>query len=299
MRSSSTWRERFGCGARALGLAGLLLLPACTTAIAQRPVTERDTIDSVMGGGAAAASTAHADSIPAAAPDSAAASTPVVMHFRSRSDSVLWASTRRRAARANGLRVIVSIFERQVLVLAGDDTVRVAPAAVASGLTLAYAGRSWTFRTPRGRHRVLRKETDPVWTPPDWAYAEVARANGLRLARLPARGSIKLHDGRRLTVRNGLAGVLVPGEGFAPLPADEHIVFDNTLFVPPFGTRNRRVQGELGSYALNLGDGYMIHGTPDKASIGRAATHGCIRLHDEDIAWLYEHVPVGTPVYIY
>jgi L,D-transpeptidase YbiS len=30
-----------------------------------------------------------------------------------------------------------------------------------------------------------------------------------------------------------------------------------------------------------------------------AATHGCVRLRDDDIEWLYEHVPVGTKVYIY
>ena len=40
-------------------------------------------------------------------------------------------------------------------------------------------------------------------------------------------------------------------------------------------------------------------GTPYKKSIGMAATHGCIRLNDEDIEWLYDHVPVGTKVYIY
>ncbi|HEX9564832.1 MAG TPA: L,D-transpeptidase, partial [Gemmatimonadaceae bacterium] len=65
------------------------------------------------------------------------------------------------------------------------------------------------------------------------------------------------------------------------------------------GTLNRMIQGELGRYALDLGDGYLIHGTPDPSSIGRAVTHGCIRLGDRDITWLYRHVPVGTPVYIY
>jgi L,D-transpeptidase YbiS len=50
---------------------------------------------------------------------------------------------------------------------------------------------------------------------------------------------------------------------------------------------------------LNLGDGYLLHGTPYKESIGLAATHGCVRLRDEDIEWLYDHVPVGTKVYIY
>ena len=30
-----------------------------------------------------------------------------------------------------------------------------------------------------------------------------------------------------------------------------------------------------------------------------AVTHGCMRLSDPDIEWLYRHVPVGTHVYIY
>ena len=47
------------------------------------------------------------------------------------------------------------------------------------------------------------------------------------------------------------------------------------------------------------GDGYLFHGTPLKNSIGLAATHGCIRLRDEDIEWMYENVPVGTKVYIF
>lgn len=283
---------------RALQLAALLLLPACSHASAQRQVIERDSLDRDTLQRPSAAT--YADST---ADSSMASAVPIppkpVMHFRSRADSLAWASARRSAARAHGLRVVVSIFDREVVVLSGEDTVRTAPAAVASGLTLAYAGHSWSFRTPRGRHRVLRKTTSPVWTPPDWAYAEVARDNGLRLRQLPARGSVRLKDGRKLTMRDGAAGLIVPGEGFSRLPVDEHIVFDNTLFIPPIGSRNRQVSGELGEYALDLGDGYMLHGTPDKESIGRAATHGCIRLHDDDIAWLFDHVPVGTPVYIY
>lgn len=43
----------------------------------------------------------------------------------------------------------------------------------------------------------------------------------------------------------------------------------------------------------------MLHGTPHKASIGQAATHGCIRLDDDAITYLYRNVPVGTPVYIF
>ena len=41
-----------------------------------------------------------------------------------------------------------------------------------------------------------------------------------------------------------------------------------------------------------------IHGTPDAASLGYSASHGCIRMAIPDAEWLFEHVEVGTPVYI-
>jgi len=220
--------------------------------------------------------------------------------FRSRADSLDWGRNRALAERAKEFRVVVSLFDRQLWVIRGDDTLRTAPVAVASGLTLDYAGRSWMFRTPRGRHSVLRKVPDPVWTPPDWLYAEVASENDLKLARLQLNKPVRLSDGRTLTVRSGLVGLVESDSGsFMPLPTDEHIVFDDTLYIPPFTTLNRRVHGELGRFALDLGDGYMIHGTPDESSVGKKATHGCLRLHDEDIEWMYEHVREGTPVYVY
>jgi hypothetical protein len=79
----------------------------------------------------------------------------------------------------------------------------------------------------------------------------------------------------------------------------EHIIVDDVLYVPPIGAENRKVPGELGEFRLSIGDGVGIHGTPDKSSIGSAVTHGCMRLSDTDIAWLYHHLPVGTRVYIY
>jgi lipoprotein-anchoring transpeptidase ErfK/SrfK len=41
-----------------------------------------------------------------------------------------------------------------------------------------------------------------------------------------------------------------------------------------------------------------IHGTPDAASIGYSVSHGCIRMRIADAEWLFERVPVGTPVFI-
>jgi lipoprotein-anchoring transpeptidase ErfK/SrfK len=41
-----------------------------------------------------------------------------------------------------------------------------------------------------------------------------------------------------------------------------------------------------------------IHGTSDDASIGRYASHGCIRMHNTDVVQLYPMVPVGTHVLV-
>jgi hypothetical protein len=41
-----------------------------------------------------------------------------------------------------------------------------------------------------------------------------------------------------------------------------------------------------------------IHGTPDAASIGYSASHGCIRMLIPDADWLFDQVEVGTPVVI-
>jgi lipoprotein-anchoring transpeptidase ErfK/SrfK len=44
--------------------------------------------------------------------------------------------------------------------------------------------------------------------------------------------------------------------------------------------------------------GVGIHGTPDPASIGYSASHGCIRMYIHDAEWLFAHVRVGTQVFI-
>ncbi|MGZ8376349.1 MAG: L,D-transpeptidase [Gemmatirosa sp.] len=223
---------------------------------------------------------------------------PLTSRFRSAADSVTHERTREMADRHTGMRVVVLLDERQLAVMNGADTLMVAPVAIGMDTTVVFGSKSWTFETPRGRRAVLKKEKDPVWVPPEWHYAEVASKRGLRLAHLTMKRPVRLADGRSLAVRGGRAGVLADGQ-FTALPRDEEIVFDGTLFVPPHGSLNRRIPGELGRFKLDMGDGYLLHGTPYENTIGDAATHGCVRLYDEDISWLYQNVPVGTPVFIY
>jgi len=69
--------------------------------------------------------------------------------------------------------------------------------------------------------------------------------------------------------------------------------------VPPPDDPSRFVDGELGAYFLNLGDGYLIHGTKNEEMLGRPASHGCVRVGAADLEHLYSMIPVGTKVYIF
>ncbi|MBI4061776.1 MAG: L,D-transpeptidase [Elusimicrobia bacterium] len=69
--------------------------------------------------------------------------------------------------------------------------------------------------------------------------------------------------------------------------------------VPPPGDPSRMVSGELGAYVLNLGDGYLIHGTKREELLGRPASHGCVRVGAADLERLYAAVPNGTRVFIF
>jgi lipoprotein-anchoring transpeptidase ErfK/SrfK len=41
-----------------------------------------------------------------------------------------------------------------------------------------------------------------------------------------------------------------------------------------------------------------VHGTPWPWLLGQAVSHGCVRMHNDDVRWLRSRMPVGTPVKI-
>jgi L,D-transpeptidase catalytic domain len=67
----------------------------------------------------------------------------------------------------------------------------------------------------------------------------------------------------------------------------------------PRSLAERLAPAELGAYAMDLGDGYLIHGTLYTRALGLSITHGCVRLGDEDLETIYRKVRVGTAVYIF
>lgn len=57
--------------------------------------------------------------------------------------------------------------------------------------------------------------------------------------------------------------------------------------------------GPFGTMWMSLSkQHYGIHGTNNPSSIGKAVSHGCIRMYNHDVEVLSRIVPIGTPVYI-
>jgi lipoprotein-anchoring transpeptidase ErfK/SrfK len=100
------------------------------------------------------------------------------------------------------------------------------------------------------------------------------------------------------------------GQAIYPTPTGEfHIVvkWANPWWYPP--TYDAWAKGlkpvppgpdnPLGTRWMGLSSpGIGIHGTDEPTSIGYSASHGCIRMQVPDAEWLFNHVAVGTTVFI-
>ncbi|HET9657132.1 MAG TPA: L,D-transpeptidase [Kineosporiaceae bacterium] len=197
---------------------------------------------------------------------------------------------------------------RAVSLLTGELTIRASAsdrAAVVARLAPA---------TALGAPRVLlvdaAAKTVPGWVPvllpvrPNGSTGWV-QASQVKLEPVGERIVVDLATRRLNLLVDGRTVLDVPvavGAGSTPTPTGRFYVTDRVRPPDPHGA--------YGSFALGLsahsdtlqsfGDGDAqigVHGTDEPASIGRAVTHGCLRLSDSDAAKL-SSVPLGTPVTI-
>lgn len=81
------------------------------------------------------------------------------------------------------------------------------------------------------------------------------------------------------------------GKASTPTPIGEwKVVWKDYNWGTGFGSRWMGLNVPWGIYG--------IHGTDKPWSIGRYASHGCIRMRNRDVEELFEWVPMGTPVKI-
>ena len=122
-----------------------------------------------------------------------------------------------------------------------------------------------------------------------------------------SRGSNRLlfYDGPRLVRSFGVA----TGRAQYPTPSGQFTIVDmqrNPWWRPPPSDWAKGLKPVPPGPGNPLGTRWMgtsswgvgIHGTPDAASIGYSASHGCIRMQIPQAEWLFEHVRIGTPVVI-
>jgi lipoprotein-anchoring transpeptidase ErfK/SrfK len=116
---------------------------------------------------------------------------------------------------------------------------------------------------------------------------------------------LRYYKGAQLLRKFGVA----TGQSVYPTPTGMFSIVDmqlNPWWLPPDSAWARGEKpippgpgNPLGTRWMGLSaPGVGIHGTPDDASIGYSASHGCIRMHIPDAEWLFHHVKLGTPVVI-
>jgi hypothetical protein len=203
------------------------------------------------------------------------------------------------AIEKRGTRVLISTETRSLWLMRDTMTIFRAPIAVGRSRRLVYQGKEYDFTTPVGKRKVLAKGTSPLWVPPDWHYFEIAVDRGLTAVQLKKGSRIKLGDSTRIEVRGNDVGRVNQFGNFWPFTPGKEIIFDGKIFIPPMNANQRRVPEVLGTHKLEMGNGYLLHGTNEEGSIGEAVSHGCVRMYNDDVARLYALVPVGTPVYIF
>jgi len=71
------------------------------------------------------------------------------------------------------------------------------------------------------------------------------------------------------------------------------------LPIPSIYSPKRYIPNVLGDYALGFGDGYLVHGTLYKRFLGLPVTHGCVRLDDDDMQFVFNTLTHGSKIYIY
>lgn len=187
------------------------------------------------------------------------------------------------------LVITVSTAENRVYARRNGQLVFEAVCSTGKNTTLRTGGETKVFRTPIGRFKIISKETDPKWVPPDWHYIEEAQANGLEVVRLDYGECIA-----DLCAR----GRHVYSNGY-PIEGGQLLVRGGAVVIPPVGTAARQFPDVLGTHRLNLGDGYALHGTQQVRQLGQNVSHGCVRLANEEIARLYQMASVGDEVIIY
>ena len=153
-------------------------------------------------------------------------------------------------------RIRIDLDQQRLELRAGDAVLRTYPVSTAAK---GAGERSGSERTPRGRHEIC-------------ALIGASAPEGA------------VFVGRRAT------GEICTAARFAAEPQRDWILTRILWLSGLEPGRNR--SGEVDSRRRYI----YIHGTPDEASLGSPASHGCVRMRNADVIDLFDRICVGTRV---
>lgn len=155
-------------------------------------------------------------------------------------------------------RILISVEAQTLVLYEIGRPIRVYPVSTSDRGTGSRAGSE---RTPLGRHAIAQKI-----------------GAGLPL-------------GAVLENRVPTGRVVLPTQD--KKPSGEDLVTSRILWLEGL-ERGRNRGGDVDTRRRFI----YIHGTPEEGRIGRPASHGCIRMKNQDVIELFDLVEVGTPVRI-
>jgi lipoprotein-anchoring transpeptidase ErfK/SrfK len=154
----------------------------------------------------------------------------------------------------------------------------------------------------------LAGSREPIFVPtkPVAAKVTLKQVAGPVIVIHRGRNKLQLYTGERLVRTFPVA----TGQAIYPTPLGRFSIvvrWKNPWWYPP--TNDAWAAGlkptppgpgnPLGTRWMGLSaPGVGIHGTNEDSSIGYSESHGCIRMHVPDSEWLFDHVEVGTLVFI-
>ena len=106
-------------------------------------------------------------------------------------------------------------------------------------------------------------------------------------------------SGRKWVFETPRAALRVIGKKAAPVWMKPDWAFIEEGEEIPKDGSGRAEPGVMGDYAVAIGDGYYLHGTLYKRLLGRNVSHGCVRLGDDDIEFIYKTTKIGTRVILF
>lgn len=153
-------------------------------------------------------------------------------------------------------RLVVDLASQRLTLLAGPEVVGTYPVSTA---TRGPGEKQGSEQTPRGRHLVRAK------------IGQGAPLGAVFVGRRPTGEVWSTELARRHPSRDW--------------------ILSRILWLSGTEVGRNRL-GEVDSMRRYI----YIHGTPDTEPMGVAASHGCIRMRNEDVIELFDQVPIGAPV---